>query len=151
MATSNGKLFDIVQNLIEANRDAQRGYRDAAEKVKDPELRRFFNEHSIERGNYAAELQSEAHHLGKPDTKVKGSATGTIRRGWMGLKTSLGGGDHAILGSLEAAEDSVKKSYQDALNEALPGSLAPIIRTQAQTVFSAHDYIRIMRDRRVAA
>ncbi|MCU1284396.1 MAG: hypothetical protein JWO13_746 [Acidobacteriales bacterium] len=151
MAISNDKVFGIVKNLIEADSDSQQGYRDAAEKVREPELRRFFNERSIERGQYAAELQSEIQHFGSADVDVEGSAGGTIRRLWMDLKASLGGTDHAILSSIEAAEDGVKKVYQEALNENLPDNLSSLIRTQAQNIFSAHDYIRRMRDRKAAA
>src|SRR5690349_11630073 len=112
MANTTEKVFDVINNLIEANRDAQQGYRDAAEKVKDTTLRTYFNERSLERGQYAAELKNEVQRLGKGEVS-SGSAMGTIRRAWMDLKANLGGGDHAILTSLEAAEDSVKQTYQE--------------------------------------
>jgi uncharacterized protein (TIGR02284 family) len=145
------KVFEVVNNLIEANHDSQQGYKDAAEKIGDPKLRTFFNERSIERGQYAAELQNELQRLGKNDVSNSGSAMGTIRRAWMDLKANLGGGDHAILTSLEAAEDAVKQAYQEALRETLPGNLSSIVRTQAQNIFSAHDYIRSLRDSKAAA
>jgi uncharacterized protein (TIGR02284 family) len=151
MANTTEKVFDIVHNLIEANRDSQQGYRDAAEKVKDPKLRTYFNERSIERGQFAAELQNELHHLGESDVSNSGTALGAIRRAWMDLKANLGGGDHAILSSLEAAEDAVKQAYQEAMREKLPGNFASIVRTQAQNIFSAHDYIRSIRDHKAAA
>jgi uncharacterized protein (TIGR02284 family) len=151
MANTTEKVFDLINNLIEANRDSQRGYRDAAEKIGEPNLRTFFNERSLERGQYVAELQNELQRLGKKEVSSSGTAIGSVRRGWMDLKANLGGGDHAILNSLESAEDSVKKAYEEAMREPLPGNLASIVRTQAQNVFSAHDYIRSIRDRKAAA
>jgi uncharacterized protein (TIGR02284 family) len=151
MANTTEKVFDVINNLIEANRDSQQGYRDAAEKISDPGLRTFFNERSLERGQYAAELQNEIHHLGKGDVSNSGTAVGAARRTWMDLKANLGGGDHAILSSLEAAEDAVKKAYEEAMRQPLPGNLASLVRTQAQNIFSAHDYIRSIRDRKAAA
>jgi uncharacterized protein (TIGR02284 family) len=152
MANTTEKVFDLVNNLIEADRDSQQGYRDAAEKIGDPNLRTFFNERSLERGQYAAELQDEVHrHSKKKDVATSGTAVGAVRRAWMDLKANLGGGPQAILTSLEAAEDSVKKAYEEAMREPLPGNLASIVRTQAQNIFSAHDYIRSIRDRRAAA
>lgn len=151
MANTTEKVFDLINNLIEADRDSQQGYRDAAEKISDPGLRTFFNERSLERGQYAAELQNEIHHLGKGEISTSGTAVGAIRRTWMDLKANLGGGDHAILSSLEAAEDAVKKAYQEAMRAPLPGNLASLVRTQAQNIFSAHDYVRSIRDRKAAA
>jgi uncharacterized protein (TIGR02284 family) len=151
MANTTEKVFDVINNLIEANRDAQQGYRDAAGKVTDPTLHTYFNERSLERGQYAAELKNELQRLGKSDISNSGTALGAIRRAWMDLKANLGGGDHAILSSLEAAEDSVKQAYQEAMREPVPGNLSAIVRTQAQNIFSAHDYIRSLRDRKAAA
>jgi uncharacterized protein (TIGR02284 family) len=152
MANTTEKVFDLVNNLIEANRDSQQGYRDAAEKISDRGLRTFFNERSLDRGQYAGELQNEVHHLGKAqEVSNSGTAAGAVRRTWMDLKANLGGGDHAILSSLEAGEDAVKKAYEEAMRQPLPGNLASLVRTQAQNVFSAHDYIRSIRDRKAAA
>jgi len=151
MANITEKAFDLVHNLIEACRDSEQGYKDAAGKINDPNLRTYFKERSRERGEYAVELKNAVQRLGKSDVSVRGTAAGNVRRLWMDLKANLGGGDHAILASLEAAEDSVKNAYQEAMRGDLPPDLMSIIRTQAQNVFSTHDYIRSLRDRKAAA
>jgi uncharacterized protein (TIGR02284 family) len=151
MANVTEKAFDLVQNLIESCRNSEQGYRDAAEKISDPDLRTYFKERSRERGEYAVELRNAAQRLGKSDVSVSGTAAGNIRRLWMDLKANLGGGDHAILSSLEAAEDSVKNAYQDAMRVDLPPDIMSIVRTQAQNIFSTHDYIRSLRDQKKAA
>jgi uncharacterized protein (TIGR02284 family) len=152
MANIPEKAFDLVQNLIEACRDSEQGYKDAAEKIGTADLRTFFLERSRERGQYAVELRNALQQFGKTDVSVRGTVAGNIRRLWMDLKANLGGGYQAILNSLEAAEDSVKTAYQEAMRAVdLPPALMSIIRTQAQNIFTAHDYVRNLRDRKAAA
>src|SRR5262245_50734951 len=43
---NNESVINVLEDLIQTNRDSQNGYRDAAEHVKTPELRNFFNQQS---------------------------------------------------------------------------------------------------------
>lgn len=143
--------ISVVENLIETNRDGQKGYQDAAEHVKRPDLKAYFNEQSMERGRFAQELQAELAKQGKPDKKVSGSAGGAMHRAWIDTKVALGGGDKTILESVEAGEDKAKDTYNKALNGALPASLTEIVRRQAASVQRAHDKVRMLRDQAKAA
>lgn len=144
-------VIEVLERLIEVNRDGQDGFRDAAEHVKNPELRAFLNEVSTVRADFAGELENEAIRLGKHDPRRRGSPGGVLHRGWLDLKASLGGGDHSILSSVESGEDSAKKIYEEVLNERLPQDLRDIIRQQSQSVFAAHDRVKTFRDRLKAA
>jgi uncharacterized protein (TIGR02284 family) len=143
--------ISVVENLIETNRDAQKGYQDAAQHVKAPDLKTFFNEQSAERARFAQELQAELAKLGKPDKKVSGSAGGALHRAWIDTKANLGGGDKTILESVEGGEDKAKDTYNKALSGTLPPSLAEIVRRQAVSVQRAHDRVRMLRDQAKAA
>jgi uncharacterized protein (TIGR02284 family) len=140
-----------VENLIETSKDGEKGYRDAAEHVKRPDLKAYFLEQSAERGRFATELHNELAKLGKPDKKVSGSATGAMHRAWIDTKVALGGGDKTILESVESGEDNAKDTYNKALSGALPGSLTEIVRRQAASVLRAHDHVRMLRDQEKAA
>jgi len=142
----NDKTMSVLQDLLERCKDGQRGYKEAAEHVKDPSIKSFFNEQSIQRGQFAAELENESHRLGKRDVDRSSSVAGAIHRAIMDLKSAITKGDKAILEEVERGEDAAKKAYQDALNEALPSDLLSVIRSQAQSVFSAHDYVKSLRD-----
>jgi uncharacterized protein (TIGR02284 family) len=143
---NQGNTVDVVEKLIEACKDGEKGYRDAAEHVKRPDLKTFFLEQSLERSKFAGELQAELPRLGEHDKKDSGSVSGAMHRAWLDTKASLGGGDHTILESVESGEDSAKESYQKALSESLPANLTEIIRRQAASVQSAHDKVRSLRD-----
>ncbi len=147
----NKDVINLLEDLIETCRDGQNGYRDAAEHVKDAELRAFFNEQSVERARFAGDLEQEAIRLGRSDVDREGSTTAAMHRAWIDLKANLGGGDTSILSSVESGEDNAKKKYEEALNQNLPGDLLGIIRQQAQSIFAAHDQVKMLRDRRKAA
>ncbi|MGA2375299.1 MAG: PA2169 family four-helix-bundle protein [Candidatus Sulfotelmatobacter sp.] len=143
--------ISVIENLIETCKDGQKGYQDAAAHAKQSDLKIYFNEQSLERARFAGELEAELIRLGKPDKKVSGSVSGTLRRAWIDTKVSLGGGDKTILESVEAGEDNAKESYQKALSGSLPGYLAEIIRRQAASVQTAHDEVKRLRDEARAA
>ena len=144
-------VISIVENLIETNRDGQKGYKEAAEHVKRPDLKTYFNEQSMERGRFAMELQAELAKLGKPDKKVSGSAGGAMHRAWIDTKVALGGGDKTILESVEAGEDDAKDTYNKALSGNLPETVKAMVQRQAASVQRAHDKVRDLRDQAKAA
>jgi uncharacterized protein (TIGR02284 family) len=145
------EVIDVLEDLIQTNRNGQNGYRDAAEHVTDSELRAFFNEQSLERARFAGQLEDEAIRLGKHDVERKGSTSAAIHRAWIDLKANMGGGEHSILSSVESGEDNAKKQYEEALRRKLPEDLQGIIHQQAQSIFAAHDQVKLLRDRRKAA
>ncbi len=143
--------ISVIENLIETCKDGQKGYQDAASHVKRSDLKTYFNEQSLERARFAGELEAELIRLGKPDKRVSGSVSGTLRRAWIDTKVSLGGGDKTILESVEAGEDNAKGSYQKAITGDLPENIAQIVRRQAASVQRAHDKVKSLRDEARAA
>ena len=143
--------ISVVENLIETCRDGQKGYQEAAQHIKRPDLKSFFVELSLERGRFAQELQAELSRLGKPDKKVSGSVGGAMHRAWIDTKAALGGGDKSILESLEHGEDDAKETYQKALSGNLPAGTLEIVRRQAESIQRDHDKVRTLRDTAAAA
>ncbi len=147
----NEHVISILEKLVETNRDAQDGYRDAAEHVKDEEIREFFNEQSTARAQFAGELENEIIRLGKHDPDRGGSATAAIHRRWIDLKASVGGGDHSILSSVESAEDNAKHEYEKAMRENIPADIVDILDRHYLNIVAAHDQVKHWRDRAKAA
>ena len=138
--------ISVLETLIETCRDGEKGYKDAAEHVKRPDLKAFFAEQSVERGRFARELEAELARLGKPGKKESGSVAGAMHRAWIDTKANLGGGDHTILESVEQGEDSAKEAYEKALNASLPSEVQMIVRRQVEGIRRAHDKVKSMRD-----
>ena len=141
----------VLEKLIETCRDGQKGYQDASEHVKRPDLKTYFKTQGIERGKFADELQSEMSRFSGSNKKESGSVSAALHRAWIDTKANLGAGDKSILDSVEQGEDVAKKAYEEAIHGGkLDSSLAMIVRRQADSVRSAHDKVRSLRDQLAA-
>src|SRR3954447_12537332 len=95
----------IIDNLIETLKDGQDGFKQAAESVKDPQLKSVFDEYSRQRAQFVSELRSQAQSPDDRESKPAGSAAGALHRGWINLKSALtAGDDHAILAECEGGD-----------------------------------------------
>src|SRR5437899_3471346 len=107
------EIISTINSLIETLKDGQEGFKQAAEAVKDPQLKSLFSEFSQQRGRFATELQTEARILGETKPEESSSAAGAMHRAWINLKSAVSSGDdHAILAECERGEDSAIKEYQ---------------------------------------
>jgi uncharacterized protein (TIGR02284 family) len=147
----NQHIIDELQELIQICRDGQEGYRDGAEHASNPELKRVLNEVSLERAKFAGDLENEAVRWGKPDIERSGTTLGAVHRGWANLKAQLGGGDDAILSSLETGDEFAKNRYDEAIrDDKTPAEIVGILRNQAQAMVGTLDRIRALRRKRAA-
>ena len=138
---------NVVEELIDTCENGVKGYKDAAENTKRSDLKAFFLEQSSERAQFVRELQAALTKLGQTAKKESGSVGGAIHRAWIDTKVTLGGGDHAILESIESGEDKAKEAYEKALSApSLPPETADLIRRQAQRILTVHDRVRSLRD-----
>ena len=142
----------ILNDLIETLKDGQEGFRVAAEDAESHDLKTLFSEYSLQRSQFAGELQSLARSLGENEPETVGSVSGALHRGWINLKAALTSKDeHAILAECERGEDSAVAEYTKALaEEGLPGHVTATLQTQYKAVKAAHDRVRDLRDALVA-
>lgn len=145
------KITSTIEKLIDRCRDGEQIYADAAAHIQDPELKQRFHDSSRERARFAAELELELERQGRWQTTRQGSVGGMLERTAFDVKRALGGDDGAILQSLEHYEDHAREAYLQALGEPLPESVAGLIRSQAQAVYGAHHYMKMLLERRHAA
>lgn len=135
-----------VTNVIAICRDAEQGFRGAADAVKDPMLKELFEGYSEQRGRFAGELQTAVKALGFDPTHPTGVG-GTVHAAWMTLKGVLTGHKpNAILAETERGEDMSIKTYREALALNLPVELHALIQRQFEEVQAAHSRIRTLRD-----
>jgi uncharacterized protein (TIGR02284 family) len=147
----NKQILDTLEDLIQISRDGQHGYRDASEHAKNPELKRLLNEVSLERAKFAGDLELEAVRWGRADVDRNGTALGAVHRGWTDLKAALGGGDDAILSSIETGDELARRRYDEAIrSDDMPEDITGVLRNQAQAIVGTLDRIRALRRRRAA-
>ena len=141
------EIISTINGLIETLKDGQEGFRQAAEGVKDSNLKSLFNEFSLQRARFAGELQAEAVKLGESEPEKDSSASGALHRAWINIKSAItSGDDHAILAECERGEDSAVNEYQEAMEKDLPSPVREIVSREYSEVKSAHDRIKSLRD-----
>jgi len=141
------KQDEVIDDLIETLKDGQQGFREAAESVKDPQLKSLFHDYAQQRARFLVELRSKAQNPDEREHNVSGSAAGALHRGWINLKSALSkGDDHAILAECERGEDSAVDEYQNALSDGLAAPVLEIVSRQYIEIKPTHDRIRDLRD-----
>ena len=147
---SNEEVISTLNDLVETCRDAQEGFRSAAEGTEDAELRALFLEYSRQRASFAGELQAEVRRLGgEPETE--GSVIGAIHRGWLDIKAAVtGADDRSILEECERGEASSLANYRAALGKDMPAGVRATIERQFAEVKDAHDRISALAKARGA-
>src|SRR4028119_1081638 len=122
--------LSALENLIEINNDGNHGYRLAAEKIENPEYKTLFHAYAQQRAQFAAELEREAHLLGR-DPDAGESVLGTLHRGWINIKATVAGGDsEAILGECQTGDKAAVEAYEKVLKNNLPTNIESVIRKQ---------------------
>jgi uncharacterized protein (TIGR02284 family) len=140
-ATTASTLNDLIETL----KDGQEGFKNAASNVKDTNVKSVFQEFAQQRAQLASELQAIVAKTGEqPETT--GSTAATAHRGWINLKSALGGGEKSILNEAERGEDVAVKAYKKALEEKLAPEVGSIVRRQYAQVKQAHDRVKALRD-----
>lgn len=147
----NKTTINTLNDLIETCRDGQTGFKEAADNVKNPDLKSFFRQAVAERSECVRELELEVRRLGG-DPEKTGSTAGALHRAWMDIKGTLTGkDDHSILSEAERGEDSAVSAFRDALkSQTLPNNVSIIVQRQFQTIQQTHDRVKQMRDAKSA-
>jgi len=139
------KVSKQLNDLLEKNYDAEKGYKYAAENSKNPELKAFFSERAQERYDFGHELKSEIRDFGEnPD---KGSSlAGDAHRTWMNLKTSLSSDkDDAALEEAIRGEKAAIDEYEDVLKDTdIPPSTANLLLKQKNGIVAALNKLKAL-------
>lgn len=135
----NSDLLDQLNKLLTRNREAERGYQEASENVKDAELKSLFLAQSRQRGEFAMELDREIRtHGGDPDTGT--SLASDLHRAWINIKTTFtGNDDKAVVEECRRGDSEAVDSYQEALQHtSLAASTRDLLMRQKTAIEAAH-------------
>ncbi len=145
MADAN-KIVDALNDLITASYDAEKGYKESAEDVKDARLKSWFKEYAQQRYDFGHELKGEIAQLGGKVDKGT-SLTGDAHRLWIDIKSALAGQDEkAVIGEVIRGEESSLSSYDDVLkHETLPASTRTVVTRQRSQIQAALSKVRELK------
>lgn len=151
MADSSSDYVSAVNGVIAVCKDAEEGFRGAADAVRNPSLKSLFGQYSSQRAGFAEQLRSAVKQTGNEPSDPSGVA-GTMHRGWIVLKGVLTGhSEHQILEETERGEDLSISRYREALAKTLPTQLQSLLERQFADVQQAHARIKSLRDETAAA
>ncbi len=136
--SDQNKAVDALNKLIAANYDAERGYKESAEDVKDARLKSWFNEYAQQRYDFGHELKTEIQQLGgKPEKGTTLAAD--AHRVWIDLKSAIAGNDeNAVLNEVIRGEKSAIERYDEVLAETtLPANCRSVVSRQRTQILAA--------------
>ncbi|HLG56209.1 MAG TPA: PA2169 family four-helix-bundle protein [Vicinamibacterales bacterium] len=133
-----------LNRLIATCRDGERGFRYAANHVRDSTVKALFLEIAGQREQFAADILTQAQRLGGA-TESDGSFAGALHRGWMTLKDAVGGHeDAAIIREADRGERSALAAYEEALDGMLPPAAREVIERQCAEVRHSHNRVHAL-------
>lgn len=146
MGTYTETLAERLNGILEKNADAEKGFGNAANNTDNRVLAVYFNEKALQRRGFREELKREIVSFGE-EYDNSGSATGTVHRAWMDIKSFFGSSDEALLEESIRGEKAAVEEYADVLKETdLPASTAIVLRNQMLKIESGLALIKNLKD-----
>lgn len=135
---NDDKIVSKLNELLEKNYDAEKGYKKAAEDIKNSQLQDFLQSHSQQRYDFGHELKGEIKKLGGEPEKGT-SLTADLHRTWIDLRSAIAGNnDKAVIEECERGEKAALEDYQEVLASAeLPESTRSIVKQQHDRIQDA--------------
>ncbi|TQD39756.1 ferritin-like domain-containing protein [Haloflavibacter putidus] len=128
-----------LNQLLEKTYDAEKGYKEAASNVKNAKMKNFLEEQAKQRYDFGHKIKEEIKAFDeKPDKG--GSATGSLHRTWMDVKTAVSGNENeTVMEEVQRGEKAAIEDYDDILaDKDLPPSTKSLLQEQRQKIEQAY-------------
>jgi uncharacterized protein (TIGR02284 family) len=127
-----------LNNLLEKNYDAEKGYKDAAEQIENPKMKDFLQKQAQKRYDFGHEIKTEIKNYGEEPDKG-GSAKGTVHRAWMDLKAAVASSsEEQVMEEVQRGEQSAINEYNEVISEtSLPPSVQQVLTKQRDQIVEA--------------
>lgn len=147
MNNKQSKIVNQLEEILEKNRDAQKGYKKAAENAKDSRLKSYFEKKSMDRNGFNMSLKNELV-ANYDEIDDAGSFTGTIHRAWMDVKSLFSADDdEAMLEEAIKGDKAAVEEYDEVLEDSnLPQALIQLLREQKNAIRADLSKIKSLED-----
>ena len=145
---SNKKAVAALNELIEKNYDAEKGYKEAVTDVENHELKDYFTKSVQQRYEFGHELKAEIEKLGgKPEKGT--SITGDLHRVWINLKSLVLGKDvEAVVNECERGEEAAIADYEKVLKmDEVSMEAKTVIHKHLQLIRSSLEHLEELKKR----
>lgn len=125
------KMINDLQELLEKNHDAEKGFLTAEKASQNQHLKKFLKKQAGQKNQFVEELTEVVKSL-NAHPREKGSAAGMVHRTWMDIKTALTNNkDEAVLKECIRGEKESEREYVEKLqNDNLPTGISDLLRRQ---------------------
>ncbi|WP_318343865.1 ferritin-like domain-containing protein [Flagellimonas baculiformis] len=111
------EMSNKLNELLERTYDAEKGFKQVAEKVDNKTLEEFFLDRAQQRHNFGHELKSEIRSFGQAPDKG-GSGKATLHRSWIDFRSLIASNtEEAILKEVHRGEKEAIATYNDILQD----------------------------------
>lgn len=140
-------LVNNLQELLEKNYDAEKGFAKAMKDAKNTRLKSFLQTQAAQRGRFANELNQEIRNLNETP-KEGGSTTGSLHRTWINIKTALtGDNDEAVLEECIRGEKASVEEYEERLKENnFPPKVQSVLNNQLGEIRGTLSKVKTLED-----
>ena len=145
---SNSKeIAERLNDLLEKNYDSEKGYKEAADDVKNPRLKEFFTDRAKQRYDFGHELKAEIRNFGESPDKGS-SLKADAHRAWMNLKTAFSGdNEEAVLEEAVRGEKAAIEDYNKAIKDwELPPSTENLLIKQRNAIERSMKKVKDLED-----
>lgn len=130
-----------LNELLEKNYDAEKGYLEAAKRVNDPNLQRFFKTYAEQRYRFGHDIKGLLKVSNQFISKG-GSAVGALHRAWLDTKSFFSTStDEAIIQECIRGEEYAIEEYKEALEQA--EDMAPSVKIMIEKQLNSIKEARI--------
>jgi uncharacterized protein (TIGR02284 family) len=144
---SHKEHAEALQELLQKNYDAEKGFKKAITKTESDSLKEFLKRQALKHNRFATELDKEIRSLNEAP-KEEGTFTGKLSRAWMDIKVAISGNhDEAILEECVRGEKDSAEEYEEALNKnKFPPHLEEVLRKQLSEIKIMIAEVKSMED-----
>ena len=147
MNTYTEEVGSKLNSILEKTYDAEKGFKKAAENVKNTALKNYFNSKAQERYDFGHELKSEIRTFGQEVDKG-GSVAGSAHRTWMDIKSMFSFDDEeSMLEEAIRGEKVAIEEYEDVIKEtSLPSQTKALLEAQKNKIENGLKNIKSLED-----
>lgn len=142
------EVVNNLNELLEKNYDAEKGFKKALEDSKNHGLKNFFKQQAIIRNRFKTEIEKELHDLNAHSKIYEGSTTGVLHRVWIDIKTAMSRhDDEAVLEECIRGEKASVREYEEKLKKThFPPNIKTLLTSQLMEIKNTISTVRSMED-----
>ena len=131
-------VLQSFNQLLEKNYDAEKGYKDAADKVQNTRMKQFLEEQAQLRYDFGHQIKSEIKAF-DGEVDKGGSVKGSMHRAWMDLKSAVSSDkEENVMEEVQRGEQSAIEEYNEVINKSnLPATTKDILTQQRDKIQQA--------------